>query len=105
VGVYFLDASELFFAVSPSPFRSIFFLALYSIVSFFVISSSANAFADGLVLSVYVQLLLWQLGEWQINGNLNSWYRNSTVPHATQKLILWIFGVVIALQTYFFIRA
>lgn len=106
VGVYFLDASELFFAVSPSPFRSIFFVTLYSIVGFFVVTSSANAFGSGLVLSVYLQLLLWQLGQWQVSGNIDNWFRSSTpIPTTTQRIVLWTFAGVLLFQTYFFIRS
>ncbi|MBP9814187.1 hypothetical protein KBC80_03240 [Candidatus Woesebacteria bacterium] len=107
VGVYFLDAAEQFFAVSPSPFRSIFFMALYSIVGFFVVSSSANAFGSGVVLIVYLQLLLWQYGQWRIQGNLDSWFRvpSGSMPLATQRIALPIFIVVFLMQTYFFIRS
>lgn len=106
-GVYFLDAAELFFAVSPSPFRSIFFMSLYSLVGFFVVSSSANAFGSGVVLVVYLQLLLWQYGQWKIQGNLDSWFRVSagSVPIATQRVALLIFVAVFFMQTYFFIRS
>ncbi len=106
-GVYFLDAAELFFAVSPSPFRSIFFMSLYSIVGFFVVSSSANAFGSGVVLVVYLQLLLWLYGQWRIQGNLDSWFRVSTgsVPLASQRIALSIFVALFLMQTYFFIRS
>lgn len=107
LGVYFLDAAELFFAVSPSPFRSIFFMALYSIVGFFVVSSSANGFGSGVVLIVYLQLLLWQYGQWKVQGNLDSWFRVPTgsVPIMTQRAALLAFVGVLLLQTYFFIRS
>lgn len=107
LGVYFLDAAELFFAVSPSPFRSIFFMALYSIVGFFVVSSSANGFGSGVVLIVYLQLLLWQYGQWKVQGNLDSWFRVPTgsVPIVTQRAALLAFVGVLLLQTYFFIRS
>lgn len=105
--MYFLDAAELFFAVSPSPFRSIFFMALYSIVGFFVVSSSANGFGSGVVLIVYLQLLLWQYGQWKVQGNLDSWFRVPTgsVPIVTQRAALLAFVGVLLLQTYFFIRS
>ncbi len=106
-GVYFLDAAEVFFAVSPSPFRSVFFLVLYTLVSFFVVSSSASAFAGGLVLSLYLQLILWQWGEWRISGNLHHWYRmiNAPVTLSVQKTVLSGFIMLFILQTYFFLRA
>ena len=106
-GVYFMDAAELFFAVSPSPFRSIFFVSLYSIVGFFVVSSSANAFGSGVVLIVYLQLLLWMYGQWKIQGNIDTWFRASSgsVPIPTQRVAVTIFIAVFLMQTYFFIRS
>jgi hypothetical protein len=106
LGVYFLDAAEEFFAVNPSPFRSIFFIVAYSIVSFFVVSSSASAFAGGLVLSLYLQVVLWQAGELRVTGHMDSWYRApaGSVPVATQKTAFACFVVVLLALTYFFIH-
>ena len=106
VGVYFLDAAELFFELNPSPFRSIVFGTLFAGVSFFVVSSSASTLGGGLVLSLFLQMLLWQVGEWKMLGNLNSWYRlvNAPVSVATQKTILIASAILFALETYIFIR-
>ena len=106
LGVYFLDAAELFFALNPSPFRSIVFEALFAVVAFFVISSSSSAIGGGLVLSLFLQMLLWQIGEWKMLGNLSSWYRmvNASVTVASQKTILAVSAVVFALETILFVR-
>lgn len=96
IGIYLLDVAEVFFAVSPSPFRSILFFFLYTIVSFFVISSSDSAFAGGLVLVLYVQMILWHVGEMLVRG--------PTFP-ISQRWILVGFSVVFVIQTYFFIRS
>ena len=74
VGVYFLDAAEVFFALSPSPFRSFVFLIGFVVVSLFIATSSGARIAQGLVLSLYLTLILWQIGERQLRGNLDSWY-------------------------------
>lgn len=106
IGVYFLDAAELFFALNPSPFRSVVFGALFSCVAFFVVTSSTGTIGSGLVLSLYLQMLLWQAGEWRISGNLNSWYRLVAGPVAetTQRSILIISGIIFVVETYIFIQ-
>ena len=106
LGIYFLDAAELFFALNPSPFRSIVFFALFAAVSFFVITSSTSRIGAGLVLSLYLQMLLWQAGEWRIVGNLDSWYRlvAGSVPRVTQRAILFASAAVLLLETFLFIR-
>lgn len=96
IGIFFLDIAEELFHVSPSPFRSILFFALFICVSFFIITSSGSALASGLVLSLYLTLLLWQIGEWRVTGATESWYRMVavSVPVASQR---WIYGVSWAL--------
>lgn len=106
MGVYFLDAAELFFNLNPSPFRSVVFMALFVIVGVFVITSSQSALATGLVLSLFLSLLLWQVGEWRVNGNVSTWYRMVafSVPPQTQLIILGIFSLFFVLETYLFIH-
>ncbi len=106
LGVYFLDAAEMFFALEPSPFRSVVFGALFAVVSFFVVSSSTSAIGGGLVLSLYLQMLLRQYGEWRLTGNLNSWFSMvaGPVPVRTQRTILIVSVVIFLLETYIFIR-
>lgn len=107
LGVYFLDAAELFFALSPSPFRSIVFLTLFVIVGFFVVSSGGSVFASALVLSLYAQLLFWQAGQWRLTGTLSSWYSMvaGPVPLLVQRNILIGLVVLFMFLTYIFIRA
>lgn len=105
IGVYFLDIAEEFFAVQPSPFRSIVFAVLFVIVSFFIVTSSGSMLASGLVLSLYLSLVLWQLGEWQINGNLNTWYRMLAAPVAVtiQKWLAIAFIFIFLIETSVFL--
>jgi hypothetical protein len=65
LGVYFLDIAEVFFSLTPSPFRTITFQALFVLVSFFVITSSGSLLATGLVLSMYLTMLLRMSFEWK----------------------------------------
>jgi len=106
VGVYFLDAAEMFFALTPSPFRSIVFQSLFAVVAFFAVTSSTSTIGGGLVLSLYLQMLLWQVGELRVTGSLTSWYRMVAGPVnlATQKVFLIGFAVLFLIETYIFIR-
>lgn len=106
LGMYFLDAAEVVFNVSPSPFRTIVFVALFAVVSLFIITSSGSMLAIGLVLSVFVTILLWQTGEWVLIKNLNTWYRMlaDPVPVSVQRIILYLSGIVFLIETIIFIR-
>jgi hypothetical protein len=106
LGIYFLDIAEVFFALQPSPFRSIIFVAGLIIVSLFVITSSGSMLASGLVLSLFLTLLLWQVGEWELHKNLNDWYRMIAGPVdvKTQQWILWATVVICIVETFLFIR-
>lgn len=106
IGVYLLDAAEVFVAINPSPFRTIVFAGAFVILSLFVVTSANSMLADGLVLSLYLTMLLWQLGEWQIAGNLNSWYRMVEGPVSVQrqKWGMIIFTVLFVVETLLFLR-
>lgn len=106
VGIYFLDLAELFFKLSPSPFRSIVFQVLFILVSFFIITSSGSALAAGLVLSIFLTLIYWQIEEWRRLGNLTSWYTMiaGPIPLAVQWRLLVVFVVFFLTETYLFIR-
>lgn len=106
VGVYFLDIAEVFFHLNPSPFRSVVFAAAFALVSVFIVTSSGSVFASGLVLSIYLTLVLWQTGEWGIQGSLGSWYKMIEGPVAlqTQQVLLVGFIVVFLINTFLFIR-
>ena len=105
-GVYFLDGAEAFFRLKPSPFRSVVFMALFAVVSFFIVTSSGSLFATGLVLLIYVSLILWQIGEWRVMGSLHSWYRMVAGPVtvSTQKWVMMTFIAIFFVETYLFIR-
>lgn len=106
LGVYFLDGAEVFFNLKPSPFRSIVFAVGFTVVSLFIVTSSGSFVASGLVLSLYLSLILWQIGEVQISGNLNSWYRMvaGQVSLSMQRWILFVFIAFFVLETFLFIR-
>ncbi|MFZ5844999.1 MAG: hypothetical protein ACOY0S_00840 [Patescibacteria group bacterium] len=105
-GIYFLDIAEVVFGISPSPFRSIVFAAPFALVSFFVVTSSGSFLGSGLTLTLYLTLVLWQLGEWKIRGNLMSWYRLVAGPVTVkvQRWLLFLFIAVFMIETYLFVR-
>lgn len=106
LGTYFLDIAEVVFSVHPSPFRTIVFVTLFAIVSFFVITSSASMLAIGLVLAIFLTILLWQSGEWVLMKNVNTWYQMlaDPVPPTAQLIILYFSGIVFLIETIIFIR-
>jgi hypothetical protein len=105
-GVYFMDLADLVFDIQPSPFRSIVFVVLFCIVSFFVVTSSGSMFAAGLVLSLYFTLLLLQAEEWQEYHNLNEWFTlgMSRPPVKVQRWIVLGIALFLVLETLLFIR-
>lgn len=106
IGVYLLDAAEVFVAITPSPFRSIVFAGAFVILSLFIVTSSNAILADGLVLTLYLTMLLWQIGEWQMVKNLNSWYRMVAGPVSVslQRWGMIIFAVLFVVETCLFLR-
>jgi hypothetical protein len=106
LGIYFLDFAEAVFGLSPSPFRSIVFAAAFAGVSFFIVSSSGSVLATGLVLSVYLALILRQIGELYALGTLTSWYTMIASPVSVQfqKYGLAAFLLFFVIQTVLFIR-
>jgi hypothetical protein len=100
-GIFFLDGAEHIFRVQPSPFRSVVFLVLFAAVSFFIVSSSGNMLATGLVLSLYIQLLFLQIAEWNVSGNLASWYRmvEGTVSKEMQIAMMVASGLVLIIES------
>ena len=107
IGIYFLDAAEVVFHVAPSPFRTIVFMGLFAVVSFFIVTSSGIILATGLVLSLYLTQLLWQYGEWITTKNLDRWYQMLADPvkPKTQCMIMWILIAFFVLQSVMFIRS
>src|SRR3989344_5468432 len=105
LGIYFLDAAEAFFKLTPSPFRSVVFMGLFTIVSFFVVTSVTSLIAAGLVLSLYLTMLLWQVGEWKAVGSLNSWYQMVSTPVTVymQRYIFWGFIGFFFIETFLFV--
>ena len=106
IGVYLLDAAEVFFAVNPSPFRSIVFAGAFVVLSLFVVTSADSMLADGLVLTLFLTMFLWQIGEWQITGNLNAWFRmvEGPVSVSLQRWSMVIFAALFVAETLLFLR-
>jgi hypothetical protein len=106
IGYYFLEIAEEFFALNPSPFRTIVFIGGFAIVSFFIITSSGSGLASGLVLTLYLTLIIWLSHDWQKNGNLNSWYNfpGGEVNKTTQITITIFIVIFFLIETLQFIQ-
>lgn len=106
IGMYVLEIAEEFFHLNPSPFRSMLFVGLFSLVSFFVLSSSGSLFASGVVLSLFLTLLFWQIGEWTTVHHLHRWYAILADPVAprTQLMVLIITILFFVFETVLFVR-
>ncbi|MFH0749369.1 MAG: hypothetical protein V1917_00450 [Candidatus Gottesmanbacteria bacterium] len=106
IGTYFLEIAEDFFHLDPSPFRSVVFVGPFSIVSFFVVSSSGSFLAAGLVLSIFLTLVFWQLGEWMTVKHLNRWYNMVAEPVVprVQLLIMMVTILFFFIETLLFLR-
>jgi len=98
IGVYLLDAAEVFLALNPSPFRSFVFIVGFVVVSLFVATSSGNLLAQGLVFSLYATLILWQIGTRQISGTLRDWY-----PPFLEKWGIVVFITLFIIETFLFL--
>lgn len=106
VGVYFLDFAEHFFKLNPSPFRSIIFQTLFLVVAFFIITSAGSFLASGLVLNFYLQLVLLEVGEWQLTGNVHNWYRllPDHISDKSEKIGALAFATSFLVVSFFFLR-
>jgi hypothetical protein len=107
IGIYFLEVAEEFFQLSPSPFRSVVFSAGFTLVSFFIVSSSSGYLARGLVLTIYLTLILRSIGQWAVVKNIDNWYQMFSKPVAPkyQLYSLMIFIALFFIETYLFIRS
>ncbi len=105
IGLFFMDAAEVFFKLDPSPFRSILFAAGLGVVSTFLVTSSDSLIAVGLVLSLSLNIILWQLGEWQLRKNMDSWYRLIAiqVKPEVQRIISGGFVLLFLIQSLLFV--
>lgn len=105
MGLFFMDAAEVFFKLNPSPFRSVLFAAGLALISTFLVTSSESFVAVGLVLTLSLNLLLWQVGEWQVHQQLHSWYRMIAVPvrPEVQRLITAGFVLLFCVHTLLFL--
>jgi len=74
------------------------FLIGFVVVSLFIATSSGARIAQGLVLSLYLTLILWQIGERQVTGALVQWY-----PPILAEWGLPLFTFIFLIETYLFI--
>lgn len=106
LGIYLMDMVEEFMHLNPSPFRSILFCGGFVIVSLFVVTSSVSILSQGLVLTLFLTLILWQAGQWKVVHQLDSWYQMLDAP-VSKNIQVWIFTAFISIfifESVLFIR-
>ena len=71
-----------------------------------MVTSTGSLLGTGLVLSVYLTLLFWQLAEWKEKGNLNRWYSMiaGSLSYDMQRLVLGGCIVLFVVETVLFLR-
>lgn len=105
LGIYLLDIAETLFNVSPSPFRTTLFVMGLCIVGIYTITSTREMIATGIVLGLTVSIFLYQVSEWRIRKNLDSWYKMFFASQSlrVQQLGLVLLGIVLLAETILFI--
>jgi hypothetical protein len=104
-GIFLLDFAEEFFQVHPSPFRSIVFGTGLAIVGFYIVSSTKEPIAKGLILSLSLTLLLFQYAEWKLNKTLASWYALfiGPVSATVEKIVFMGFVLFFIVESLLFL--
>ncbi|MCX8009327.1 MAG: hypothetical protein N3A54_06575 [Patescibacteria group bacterium] len=105
VSIYLIDIAEELVSLNPSPFRSIVFVIGLVITGFYILTSTQEMIASGLVLGLLLNRLLFQISEWKIRKNLHAWYvmHVGDVPTSIQRVGVIVLGVLFFLQTIIFI--
>jgi hypothetical protein len=89
-------------------FHSAFFQMVFLVLTFLVLTSSANVIGKGVVLGVSIHLLVDQLEELLEKGNLDSWFRENpffvSINLAKEKaLAYWMVMLLALLVIAFFV--
>jgi hypothetical protein len=105
LGIFLLDIAEVYSNVNPSPFRSILFCGALLVLGFYIVTSTNEAIAKGLILSLLLTLVLYQYGEWLVKKNLDTWYALfiGSVPEIVEKIVLVIFTVLFVFESFLFL--
>ena len=105
LGVYFLDLADLVFKISPSPYRNVFFQAVFILMTLFVLTSSGSLFGSGLVLAIYLSMILGQFLELKEKGNLSDWFSliKKEIDMSSQRIYLTVVFVIFLLVNLLFI--
>jgi len=76
-------------------FHTFIFMAIFLVLTIFVLTSSASIFGRGLVLAFYLHLSIDALVDWRETGALENWFRNFPVSIAQDKLGLLVLANLI----------
>jgi hypothetical protein len=82
-------------------FHTGMFQVIFSIFSFYVLTSSGNFFGRGLVLAFLLHLVLDQYLDFMLNKNIQNWFHNFKVNFSekeTKFYVYFMFGVLMLLS-------
>lgn len=107
IGLHLLDLLEqfIFSAKTPletSPLRSVVVQGVVTIVSLFVLSSTAYAIGAGVVLFLNMRLLELQYRQWQKTKSLASWFNSPSIPSQTQQRYMRLLIALFIAETFIF---
>ncbi|MEK7188867.1 MAG: hypothetical protein AAB685_03385 [Patescibacteria group bacterium] len=93
--IYFLKSEEQSSSQSPNLiFHTIYFQAIFLILTFLVVSSSSNLLGKGIVLAFSLSLLVDQLVDLLTVGNLTSWSPTMAIFTDKNKSTLYVLSLL-----------
>jgi len=105
IGTYVITVAEHVVTLTPSPFRTQVFVIGLVILAFYAVTSTQEYIAMGMVILTLLTMFLFQISEWRVRKNLDSWY-NFFFDHASisiQKIGLIALGIVFFIISLIFV--
>ena len=97
IGIYLLEIAEVFVNSHPSPFRTMLFMLLLGVTTFYTISSTNSYFAKGICLFLLLDLVMKYTLQWKKGSSLDEWFSllfdnlNSQVKKTSGWFVLGIY--------------
>lgn len=89
-------------------FHTFYFQLIFTVLTFYIITSSGSLLGMGLVLCFYLHMLLDQLEEYGKTGSILSWFRNqdiveeSLITSKFSRVYMAVIGILLLLFSFFF---
>ena len=104
VGLILLDVFDVLFPeITISP-RTIIGEVVFIVLSLFVITSSGSIVGSGVVLSLFLRILIEQVGEFITTKGISSWFTRAHLDPSPsiEQVVLWGGVVLFIIETYIF---